>query len=317
MAGGWNKYEGRVGMKLQILVDAFEKDRPEFHSEIIGNCEAEIKGLNLCNRASNCESIISYAVSGKYVEMVEKAVHIKALVIKKEDADLYGNVMNKKNGVLVCVEEPEIYFYHLHEFLYAKTNFYKKYDFESEVGKDCKIDESVVIERGVRIGSNVTIGANTVVKHGTVIKDNVTIGCNSTIGSEGFQLITNGKQAPLHITHVGGCLISENVYIGDNSCICNSLFEGDTFIGENVKIDNLVHIAHNLHIEKNAVITAHVIICGSVVIEEGAWIAPNASIINRVTIGKYSKVGMGSVVTKDVVPYSVVYGSPAKDHSKN
>ena len=86
---------------------------------------------------------------------------------------------------------------------------------------------------------------------------------------------------------------------------------------ENVKIDNHVHVGHNLRIEKNAVITAQVTLCGSAVIEEGAWIAPNSSIINRVVIGKYSKVGLGSVVTKDVAPYSTVYGVPAKEHNKS
>ncbi len=63
-------------------------------------------------------------------------------------------------------------------------------------------------------------------------------------------------------------------------------------------------------------ITAHVITCGSAVIEDGAWIAPNSSILNRVTIGKGAKVGLGSVVTRDVAPYTLVYGSPAKLHEK-
>ena len=118
----------------------------------------------------------------------------------------------------------------------------------------------------------------------------------------------------MHITHVGRCHICSNVYIGDNTCICNSLFEGETYVGEGAKIDNLVHIAHNLYIGKGAVITAHVITCGSSIIEDGAWIAANSSILNRVTIGKGAKVGLGSVVTRDVAPYTVVYGSPAKAH---
>lgn len=73
-------------------------------------------------------------------------------------------------------------------------------DFESKVGAGCKIDDSVVIEDCVVIGQNVTIGASTVIKHGTVIEDNVIIGCNTTIGSEGFQLIVDGKNPPIHVT---------------------------------------------------------------------------------------------------------------------
>ena len=80
------------------------------------------------------------------------------------------------------------------------------------------------------------------------------------------------------------------------------------------KIDNLVYVAHNIYIGKNSVITAHVCLCGSSIVEEGVWIAPNVSVINKAIIGKYSKVGLGSVVTKDVPPYAVVYGNPAKEH---
>lgn len=303
-------------MKLIEIIELFENENSQFDSKIKGNSDVDILGMNFCNRSSECESIISYATSDAYVNNVKNAKHIRALIISPKDYNAYKDSLNTVNGVLICVENPELYFYSLHEFLYSNTEFYKKYDFERVIGKNCNIAVSAVIEDGVIIGDNVTIGANTVIKRGTIIKDNVIIGCNSTIGSEGFQLITLKNAAPLHITHDGRCLISSNVYIGDNTCVCNSLFEGYTYIGEDVKIDNLVHIAHNIRVEKNAVITAHVAICGSSVVEEGAWIAPNASIINRVIVGKYSKVGMGSVVTKDVEPYSVVYGSPAKDHSK-
>ena len=92
---------------------------------------------------------------------------------------------------------------------------------------------------------------------------------------------------------------------------------GETYIGEGAKIDNLVHVAHNLYIGRNAVVTAHVILCGSSRVEEGAWIVPNSSVLNRVVIGRGAKVGLGSVVTRDVPPYSVVYGSPAKEHVKS
>ncbi len=303
-------------MILLDIIKKFEHEIPSFRSTIMGNVDVDIDGMNLCNRESEHSNIISYATTDRYADVVKKAMHIKALIVNENDANLFIDTLESRNGAVIFTDNPETYFYALHEFLYAQTDFYDKFDFESKVGAGCKIDDSVVIEDGVVIGQNVTIGANTVIKHGTVIEDNVIIGCNTTIGSEGFQLIVDGKNPPIHVTHAGGCHISKNVYIGDNTCMCNSLFEGITFIGENAKIDNLVHIAHNLYIGKNAVITAHVILCGSSRVEEGAWIAPNASIINRVTIGAYSKIGMGSVVTRDVAPYAVVFGSPAKEHIK-
>lgn len=316
MDGGWSKSKGERVVFLADLIERFENMTSSFESVIVGNKNVNILGMNLCNRETKYENIISYAVSAKYVEVVKKAVHIKVLIINEKDADSFKEILEQRGGAVLLTKKPEEYFYALHEFLYFNTEFYKKYDFKSKIGKNCKIADSVVIEEGVVIGNNVTIGANTVIKHGTVIEDNVIIGCNSTIGSEGFQLIVDGNNPPVHVTHAGGCHISSNVYIGDNTCVCNSLFEGETYIGENAKIDNLVHIAHNLYVGKNAVITAHVILCGSSRVEEGAWIAPNVSVINRVTIGAYSKVGMGSVVTKDVEPYTVVFGNPAKKHIK-
>ena len=302
-------------MNLKDIIREFENQNSEFHSTIIGKDDAMIDGLNLCDRKSSYYNVLSFAVSNKYRDDVNKSKYIKALIVKPENKNDYFDILQKRDGVIICTDEPEYYFYRLHEFLYLTTDFYNKYDFESIIGNDCNIDKTAVIERGVIIGNNVTIGASTVIKHGTIIEDDVSIGCNSTIGSEGFQLIADKKRPPMHVVHAGGCHISKNVYIGDNTCICNSLFEGTTFIGENVKIDNLVYVAHNLYIGNNAVITAQVVLCGSSIVEEGAWIAPNVSVINKVTIGKCSKVGLGSVVTKDVSPYTVVYGNPAKEHN--
>lgn len=303
-------------MFLYDIIKKFENDTPSFHGSIHGNAEIDIDGVNLCNRDTEHTNIISYAASDKYVDIVKRAVSVKVLVINERDISAYKNILFQRNGTVIVTDNPETYFYALHEFLYDKTEFYHKFDFISQIGEKCKIAESAVIEKGVIIGNNVIIGANTVVKHGSVIEDDVIIGCNTIIGSEGFQVLVDSSNPPIHVTHVGGCYISKNVHIGDNTCICNSLFEGKTFIGENVKIDNLVYVAHNNYIGKNAVITAQVVLCGSTRVEEGAWIAPNSSIINRVTIGAYSKVGMGSVVTKDVEPNTVVFGNPARKHKK-
>lgn len=290
-------------------------------AEVIGfefkGKDIEIDGLGLCNRETTCNSLLSYAVNDKYVDYVKNNKAITCLILSKDIIDAYGEEIIGREITFIVSDKPEILFYTIHEHLCDTNCFYEKYDFEPVIGEKCNIDDSAVIEKGVRIGNCVTIGPNTVIRSGSIIEDNVTIGCNTTIGSEGFQLITDGDNFPMHITHVGHCHICSNVYIGDNTCVCNSLFGGETYVGEGSKIDNLVHIAHNLYIGKGAVITAHVILCGSSVVEDGAWIAPNSSVLNRVTIGKHAKVGLGSVVTRDVAPYTVVYGSPAKTHEKH
>ena len=69
-----------------------------------------------------------------------------------------------------------------------------------------------------------------------------------------------------------------------------------------IKIDNLVHIAHNCFIDDGSIITACAELSGGVHVEKGAWIAPNSSVLQRVTIGKNATVGIGASVTEDVSP---------------
>lgn len=278
--------------------------------------DTEIDGLGLCNQLTTYDSILSYVTSDKYVTAVKENSNVACLVLSADVAEAYSEEKVGRKLSFILSPKPEICFYTIHEALCKSGEFYETYNFEPVLGKGCNIAKTAVIEKGVVIGDNVTIGHNTVVRSGSIINDNTTIGCNTTIGSEGFQLITDGENMPMHITHVGRCYICSNVYIGDNTCVCNSLFGGETYIGEGAKIDNLVHIAHNLYVGNKAVITAHVITCGSSIIEDYAWIGPNSSILNRVTVGKGAKVGLGSVVTRDVPPYALVYGSPAKEHKK-
>ena len=278
--------------------------------------DSVIDGLGLCDRDTEYKSIISYVTNEKYINHIYNNKAISCLVIPNSFLGVYTSERIGRSVSYIISDNPEVCFYNIHEYLCKYGYCYEKFNFESKIGMDCHIAPSAVIEVGVIIGNHVSIGANSVIKSGSIIDDNTVIGCNTTIGSEGFQLITDNENMPMHITHVGKCHICTNVYIGDNTCICNSLFGGETYVGEGAKIDNLVHVAHNLYIGKNAVITAHVILCGSSRVEEYAWIAPNSSVLNKVIVGKGAKVGLGSVVTRNVAPYTVVYGSPAKAHEK-
>ncbi len=277
---------------------------------VSGNIDIVIESLNLCNRKTQINAILSYATSDKYMQSCIENSAVKAMIVPV-DCTCYEAILNERNGAVIYSETPEKDFYVLHEALCRCGDFYEKHDFSSEFGVDCDIHPSAVIYDGVKIGNHVKIGANTVVKPGTVIEDSVTIGCNSVIGSEGFQLITIEGEMPMRITHVGGVHICSHVYIGDCSCVGNALFEGATYIGKGAKIDNLVHIAHNLYVGENAVITAHSILCGSSVVEEGAWLAPQTAVLNNVVIGKNAMTGLGSVVLRSISDDMLAYGFPA------
>ena len=301
-------------MKLNDILNLWKAGCPTETISVFGNAEIDIQGLNLCNRASVKQRILSYAVSEKYAERVQNAARIIALIVAPQNAECYRAMIAERLGCLIICSEPEIVFYSIHEVLFKAGGFYPDHTFPPKIGKGCAIAPSAVIERGTIIGNRVVIGANTVIRPGSVIDDDVMIGCNSTIGGEGFQVIRDSDCRPVRISHAGGCHLYPHVAVGDNTCVCNSLFEGATHVGRGTKLDNLIHCAHNVYVGSYVTVCAHVAICGSARIEDGAWIAPNASILNQVTVGKRAKIGLGSVVTRDIPPETLAYGVPAKVH---
>jgi len=177
--------------------------------------------------------------------------------------------------------------------------------------KTVLIGANVVIEEGCVIGDQVSIDHNTVIKSGTVIKDHVQIGSNCTIGGIGFGYEQDESGNYVAIPHIGNVCIEENVEIGNNVAIDRAVM-GSTHIGQNVKVDNLVHIAHGVSIGNNSLIIANAMIAGSVSIGENVWVAPSSSVIQKVSIADNAVVGLGSVVVRDVLEGNTVVGVPAR-----
>ena len=184
-----------------------------------------------------------------------------------------------------------------------------------KLGKKISIGNYTTIEEDCEIGDNVYIGNNNVILKGTKISDNVFIGHNNTIGGIGFGYEKNEQGHFILIPHIGNVVIHSYVEIGNNTCIDRAVL-GSTIIHKNCKIDNLVHIAHNVEIGSNSVIIANAMIGGSVFIGENVWVAPTASIINGISLGDNSLVGLGSVVIKSVEKEQIMVGNPAKNIKK-
>jgi UDP-3-O-[3-hydroxymyristoyl] glucosamine N-acyltransferase len=182
----------------------------------------------------------------------------------------------------------------------------------AQLGESIFIGQNVVIEDNCEIGNNTSIGHNTVIKKGTIIGSEVIIGSNTVIGGVGFGYEKDETGVYVFIPHIGNVVIKDKVEIGNNTCIDRAVL-GSTMIENNVKIDNLVHIAHGVFIDENALIIANAMVAGSVKIGKNAWIAPSASILNQKTIGRNATVGLGAIVVKDVADNIVVVGNPARD----
>jgi len=147
------------------------------------------------------------------------------------------------------------------------------------------------------------------------IGKNVRIGPNSSIGFEGFGFEGDGNGVYHRFPHIGKVIIGDDVEIGANTCIDRGALD-DTIIGDGTKIDNLVHVAHNVRIGKNCMIIALTCLGGGVIIEDGAYVGIGASIRNQRKIGEKAFIGMGAVVVKDVDPGVTVIGNPAKPMRK-
>lgn len=185
------------------------------------------------------------------------------------------------------------------------------------IGNGVLLGSDVTIGEYVVIGNNVQIGDHTEIRNHVVIGDNTLIGSHclikshTVIGEEGFGFDFETDGTPIRIPHIGNVEIGNNVELGAFNTVAKATLE-KTIIENHVKTDDHVHIAHNVVIGEKTIITACVEISGSVTIGKGVWIAPNASIINKISVGDQSLVGIGAVLTKDVAENSIVVGNPAR-----
>ena len=182
---------------------------------------------------------------------------------------------------------------------------------DAQIGEGVYIGHYTVIEGGVSIGRGTIIRDHVVIRENCIIGENCIIKSNTVIGEEGFGFEFESDGRPIRIPHFGRVIIGNEVEIGALNVIARGTLE-DTLIKDRVKTDDHVFIAHNVVIEEDTVIIAGSEISGSVHIGKGAWIAPQATIINKVKIGDRALVGIGAVVTKSVKANTIVVGNPAK-----
>ncbi len=175
------------------------------------------------------------------------------------------------------------------------------------IGAGTYVGESSYIHAGVKIGQNVTIKKCTVIHPNCVIYDNVEIGhdcvihAGTVIGSDGFGYVKDVNGEHLQFPQAGSVVIGDKVEIGAN-CTIDRGSLGITEIGDGTKIDNLVHIAHNVKIGKRVLIAGQSGIAGSSVIEDGVVIAGQVGISDHVTIKSGAIIGAKS----SVFPHKVI-----------
>jgi len=181
---------------------------------------------------------------------------------------------------------------------------------QSSVANFVSISDGVTVEDEVVIGAGVVIGENSVIGSGSKIYPNVTIydsvdiGANciihsgSVIGSDGLGFAKH-KGDWLKIEHLGKVIIGDNVEIGSNTSIDRGSV-GNTIVEDNVKIDNLVHLAHNVKIGSGTAIAANSAVAGSSSIGKNCTLAGCCAVVDNIEVVDEVHITAKSLITKSI-----------------
>ena len=298
----------------------------KLHGEVEGNPKAEIFELAKIENAK--KGSLTFLSNPKYTPYIYKT-KASAIIVNK-------NLVLEDNlkSTLIRVNNP-------YESFSTLLDYYKKVTVERtgvsssaeihqsvKIESNCYIGSMTLIEKGsevsknvkifphVYIGPNVTIGECSVIFAGAKIMEDTVIGKNcvihsgAVIGSDGFGFAPQENGAYKKIPHTGRVILGKNVDVGANSTIDKATL-GDTLIGNGVKLDNQIQIAHNVEIGSNTVIAGQTGIAGSAKIGRNCVIGGQVGIVGHITIGDNVKVQGQSGIISNVENNAVVQGTPA------
>ena len=182
----------------------------------------------------------------------------------------------------------------------------------AKIGIKCRVGHFSKIGKNCRIGNNVTIGDSVAIEQNTTIGNNCRIQPGVVIGADGFSYERNEHSFELErFPHIGGVKIGDNVEVSSNCSIARGSLS-DTMIGNDTKLDALVHVAHNVEIGLNCVLTAGTVVGGSTKIGDACWCGLNCTIKHKLRIGANVIIENGSSVINDISDGEIVEGVPAK-----
>jgi UDP-3-O-[3-hydroxymyristoyl] glucosamine N-acyltransferase len=180
------------------------------------------------------------------------------------------------------------------------------------LGARSQLGEGVSLGDGVTIGEDTVIGPRAVCYAETRIGSRVVIKAGAVIGGPGFGY-RRGPAGHDRIPHVGGCIVADEVEIGSNSCVDRGSVD-DTVIGRGTKLDNLVHVGHNVRIGERCLLMAGVGIAGSTHIGNDVILAGHVGVTDHLLIDDGARIAAKSAVFGDIPAGASFSGHPARPH---
>jgi UDP-3-O-[3-hydroxymyristoyl] glucosamine N-acyltransferase len=183
------------------------------------------------------------------------------------------------------------------------------------IGENTQVGAGCVIEQGVKIGRNGRLHPNVTIYPGVTLGDRVVIHAGVVLGSDGFGYVQDEKTGRYEkFPQIGRLEIEDDVEIGANSTVDRGALDV-TRIRRGTKIDNLVHVGHNVDIGEDVVIAAQTGLSGSSVVENGVIIGGQVGIADHVRIEAGAILGAQSgIPSKKVIRGKgvVFWGTPAR-----
>jgi UDP-3-O-[3-hydroxymyristoyl] glucosamine N-acyltransferase len=296
--------------------------------ELIGDGAVSVSGVAPLDRAN--ASHLSILSSAKYATMLA-STQAGIVLVDPEFRDVPAG-----RGTRIIVKEPLEKLLSLLPRLYPEASPSPGVAPTARIGKGATLGERISIGEYAVIGAGATIGADVAIGTHSVVGEKASVGDGSRLwpGATIYPGATLGRRVMIHsgarigcdgfgyvfrdgahnkIPHVGRCIIGDDVEIGANTTIDRGSID-DTVIGNGTKIDNLVHIAHNVRIGEKCLIMAQVGVAGSVTIGDGAVLAGQAGISGHLSIGAGARLAAQAGVFGDIPAGETWSGYPARPH---
>ncbi|RMH15290.1 MAG: UDP-3-O-(3-hydroxymyristoyl)glucosamine N-acyltransferase, partial [Gemmatimonadetes bacterium] len=178
------------------------------------------------------------------------------------------------------------------------------------LGEGVILRAHVVVGRGARIGAGSVLFPHAVVYPGAELGERVILHAGARVGVDGFGYVPL-PDGPRKIPHVGGCVLEDDVELGANTCVDRGSID-ETRIGRGSKLDNLVHIAHNVRVGAGSLMAALVGIAGSTRIGAGTMWGGQSGAIDHMVVGDGVRVSAQAGITTEVPPGETMMGFPAR-----
>jgi len=318
-------------MKFSEIIRQFGDITTDHSLTTNPNQDIEITGVAAVDEATT--GTISYIESSKFASFIAKT-GASALILPDEPT--FKSQAQERGIVWVSTREPKL--------LFAKvlTLFYQPYrpnpeihptavihptakvgsdvyigphavvQERVEIGNGAIIHPNVVIYPDVKIGDRTTLHANCTIHERTQIGANCVVHSGAVIGAEGFGFVPT-RAGWFKVEQSGYTVLEDGVEIGCNSAVDRPAV-GETRIGRNTVIDNLVQIGHGCQIGAGCAIAGQAGMAGGVKVGNRVILAGQTGIANQVKIGDGAIASAQAGVHSDVPPGEIVSGTPAISH---